>query len=236
MAMRTSLLLLLLTLCLSSFAQEQVIRLPDFPGDRYRGGSKSFFEHMGRNLIYPRGARDGGTVGMSILAFTLTSDARVVDIEIANSLSKDIDESILTVFSEVKDEFIATEDALPIRIYMPITYTIEGANVLRVPIKDDLFVEEITVKSFGFSRSTVIPRSKLIDRMFDSMEKGKHKKALRTVGQLIKRDPMNLDWYLKKISIYKEMSDPAGICQELTKIKELLQHPVNPELISEYCQ
>lgn len=228
--------LLLLCTPLLLYAQKQPIRLPDFPADRYVGGDTAFYRFLAHSLRYPASARHAGIIGTAILGFTLLPNGELTDIEIANPLSKDLDNEIMRVFLETTDNWKPSPEALPIRMYLPIAFTIDGVPLIRAGIDDNLFIEEIIMRAFGRVQATVKPSAKLIDKLYKFIEKEKHKRALRSADELVRRDPFNKQWFLLRSTIHKEMRNIEAVCRDLTKIQDLLRYPVSDKLVREYCQ
>jgi len=220
-----------------SIAQESSIRIPKFPDDRYQGGAPAFYEQLGKNFKYPTNARRGGIIGTAILAFTLTPEGEVKDIEMANPMGKEIDKMVKRVFSKTTKKFLPDEKAFSLRIYLPITFIIDGAHLLQVPMDENLFVEPIRVVAYSSPAAApgVTPRDKLIDKMYKAMEKRKHKSALVYINELIRRDPFNKQWYITQSGIHKEMGNRSGVCESLQQMQDLLRQAVSQELLAEYC-
>lgn len=230
---KLTLLLLLAPLLLS--AQDQLIRLPDFPDNRYEGGAEAFYRLLGRNLRYPAEARHAGVIGTAILGFTLLPEGRVTDLKIVNSLGRSIDDEVQQVFAKTADKWLSAPGNVAARMYLPIAFTIDGIPLIRAGIDDDLFIEEIVVKAFGPMRTNIRSREKLIKMLYKFIEKKKHRKALHYADELIRRDPLNRQWYLVRSSIYKEMGQDEAVCRDLAKIRDLLQYPVAANLLQQYC-
>lgn len=228
--------LLLLVTPFLSYAQNQAVRLPDFPESRYQGGAEAFYEYLGQNLKYPSQARGNGRVGTAIVTFTILPEGDFTNFKIVNPLGKGIDENIRDVFSEIENKWLPEANALPASIYLPITYTINGKTFLRLPPSEDKFISEIVVNAMGSSRSQKHSREQLIERVYKFIEKKKHKKALRYADELIRRDPLNKQWYVVRSSIYKEMGETESVCSELTKIRDFLEYPVADKLLQQYCR
>ena len=228
--------LLLLCTPLLLYAQSQPLRVPDFPADRYVGGDTAFYRFFAQNLRYPASARHAGIIGTAILGFTLLPNGELTDIELVNPLSKDLDNEIKRVFSETAGNWFPSSQALPVRMYLPIAYTLDGVPLIRAEINDKLFIEEIIMKAFGRVQATVKPSAKLIDKLYKFIEKEKHRKALHFADELIRRDPFNKQWFLMRSTIHKEIGDAEAVCSDLKKIQDLLQYPVSDKLVREYCQ
>ena len=218
------------------WAQNQIIRIPDFPENRYQGGTKAFYRQIGSNLRYPSGARQAGIIGTAILGFTLLPDGHVTDVEMSNSLSKNVDDEVQQVFAKTIDYWLASPDDLPVRMYLPIAFTIEGIPLIRAQMNDDFFLEEIVVKAFGPVNANIRSRERLIESLYKFIEKKKYGRALHFADELIRRDPFNKDWYLLRTSIHKEMQNMDALCNDLFRIRDLLRYPVSDKLVREYCQ
>lgn len=228
--------LLLLCTPLLIQAQNQPVRVPDFPAERYVGGDTAFYRFLGQNMRYPASARRAGIIGTAILGFTLLPNGELTDVETVNPLSKDIDNEVIRVLIETTDNWQPSPEALPVRMYLPIAFTLDGVPLIRAGIDDDLFIEEIVVRAFGPVEANIRSRESLIEKLYKFIEKEKHSRALRSADELIRRDPFNKQWFVIRSTIHKDMGDAEAVCRDLRNIQNLLQYPVSEELISEYCE
>jgi TonB family protein len=217
-------------------AQSQAVRLPDFPANRYEGGAEAVYRLMGSSLRYPADARHAGIIGTAILGFSLLPDGQVTNIEMTNPLGKIIDDEVKQVFAKTTDHWLASPDDMPVRMYLPIAFTIDGLPLIRAGMEDDLFIEEIVVKAFGPLRANIRSRERLIESLYKFIEKKKHRRALGFADELVRRDSFNKEWYLVRSSIHKEMGEDDAVCHDLSKIQQLLQYPVSEKLLEQYCR
>jgi hypothetical protein len=153
-----------------------------------------------------------------------------------NPLGKIIDDEVKQVFAKTTDHWLASPDDMPVRMYLPIAFTIDGLPLIRAGMEDDLFIEEIVVKAFGPLRANIRSRERLIESLYKFIEKKKHRRALGFADELVRRDSFNKEWYLVRSSIHKEMGEDDAVCHDLSKIQQLLQYPVSEKLLEQYCR
>ena len=233
--MRSFLLALLLLFTTSLSAQDTVRHVGEFPMSRYEGGPQAFYKILGETLEYPRGARESGRVGTSIVELTLSPEGTFTRLEIINPLGKEIDEDILQTFQKTEDQWLALPGVSPIRMYFVITYMINNQSFYRMTPDTTLFQEEVAVNAYGNTRRKSRPHARLIENLHKFREKKKFKKALRFADELIRRDPLNSQWYLLRSNINSELGHRKAVCQDLSKLRHFLKVPVTEELVQQYC-
>lgn len=227
-------LLLLLLFPLTLVAQE--IRIADFPAERYQGGKDAFYRYLAKNLKYPLEARQSTRIGTAIVGFTLSAEGKLQDLEIVNPLGKGIDDNIRQVFSELADQWTASPGDAAVRMYLPISYTLNGKPFYRINPQDDQFISEVIVNGYGALRYSYDSREQLINKVYKYIDRKKYKRALIFADELIRRDPLNKEWYLLRSSINEAKGDNEAVCQDLTKIQVFLNFPVTQELMQTYCR
>ena len=233
--MRSFLLALLLLSTTILSAQDSVRHVGEFPVSRYEGGPQAFYKFLGETLEYPRQARETARVGTSIVELTLSPEGKFTNLEIINPLGKGIDEDLLQTFRKTEDQWLALPGVSPIRMYFVITYLINNQPFYRMAPDAKLFQEEVVVNAYGGNQSQQRPHARLIENLHKFREKKKFKKALRFADELIRRDPLNSQWYLQRSNINSELGHREAVCQDLSKLRHFLKVPVTEELMQQYC-
>ena len=227
-------MILILLSTTTLFAQDTVRHVGEFPVSRYKGGPQAFYKVLGETLEYPREARSTARVGTSIVKLTLSSEG-TTRLEIVNPLGKGIDEDILQTFRKTEDQWLALSGVSPIQMYFVITYMINNQSFYRMAPDSALFQEEVFVNAYGSGQSLQRPHARLIENLHKFREKKKFKKALKAADELIRRDPLNSQWYLQRSTINSELGHREAVCQDLSKLRHFLKVSVDEELIQQYC-
>ena len=232
--MRNLLLAPLLFFSLFLAAQDTVRHVSEFPASRYAGGSQAFYQFLGETLRYPPRAMGAARVGTSMVEVTVSSEGKFTNLEVINPLGKGVDEDILQTFQQTEDQWLAQPGVSPIRMYFVITYMINNHSFYRIAPSSKLFQEEVSVNAYN-RRVLQRPHARLIKNLHKFQEKKKFKRALKVVNELIRRDPLNSQWYLQRSSINDALGHREAVCQDLAKLRHFLKVPVTEELMQQYC-
>lgn len=233
--MRNFLVTLLLFATAPLAAQDIVRHVGEFPESRYRGGPSAFYKTLGSTLNYPNRAHRTARVGTSIVSLTLSPEGTFAQMEIINPLGKGIDEDILQTFQKTEDQWLPQPGAGPIRMYFVITYMINNWSFYRLAPDSAIFQDELIVRAVRRGHSLQRAHKKLINKLHKLQENKKFKKALKIADELIRRDPLNSQWYLQRSSINDALGNRAAVCQDLTKLRHFLKVPVTDALLLQYC-
>ncbi len=225
--------LLLFSIFLS--AQDTVRHVGEFPASRYAGGAQAFYQFLGKTLRYPPRAKGTARVGTSIVELTLSSEGKFTNLEVINPLGKGIDEDIMQTFQKTEDQWLALPGVSPIRMYFFITYMINKRSFYRMAPDSTLFQEEVSVNAYGSIHLPQRSNARLIKNLDKFQEKKNFKKALKVVNELIRRDPLNSQWYLQRSSINDALGHREAVCQDLSKLRYFLKVAVTNELMKQYC-
>ncbi len=217
-------------------AQDTVRHVGEFPESRYQGGPSAFYKTLGETLSYPPTAHRTARVGTSIVSLTLSPEGTFAQLEIINPLGKGIDEDILQTFRKNENQWLPQPDASPIRMYFVITYMINSQSFYRVAPDPAFFQEEITVRAVIRGHSVQRSHKKLINKLHKLREKKRFKKALKVADELIRRDPLNSQWYLRRSNINDALDNRVAVCQDLTKLRYFLKVPITDTLLLQYCE
>ena len=233
--MRNLLLAPLLFFSLFLAAQDTVRHVGEFPASRYAGGSQAFYQCLGKSLKYPPRAKGAARIGTSIVELTVPSEGKFASLKVINPLGKGIDENILRTFQKTEDQWLARPGVSPIRMYFYITYIINKRPFYRVAPDSTLFQQEVSVNAYGSIHLPMRSNARLVKNLHKFQERKKFKRALKVVNELIRRDPLNSQWYLQRSSINDALGHREAVCQDLSKLRHFLKVPVAEELMRQYC-
>lgn len=109
-------------------------------------------KYLSKNLKYPSNDRKNETIGTSLIKITADRQGKVVDYQIIEPLSPEIQHMLL----EVLEDIPALEPVHPKNEYLvllPITFQLRGSNIPLPPSQKKMYGEEITVNGYGQSNS-----------------------------------------------------------------------------------
>lgn len=93
----------------------------------FRGGEAALFDFLGKNLVYPRQARDAGIDGKVYVSFVVFEDGSVGNVEVARSVIGSLDEEAARVISIMPDWNPGKQRGVPVKVryVMPIVFEIK---------------------------------------------------------------------------------------------------------------
>ncbi|MDN3690391.1 M56 family metallopeptidase [Cyclobacterium jeungdonense] len=105
-------------------------------------------KHLSQSLIYPSNDRKNATVGTSLIKITADRQGKVVNYQIIDPLSPEIQHMLLEVLKNIP----ALEPVHPKNEYLvllPITFQLRGSDIPLPPSKKKMYGDEITVNGYG---------------------------------------------------------------------------------------
>jgi TonB family protein len=98
--MRILLSFILLIYCACSYGQSSncPMGIPDVE-PCFPGGEKACSEFINQNVVYPEAAKDEGLQGRVLVSFVVYCDGSVRDVTVIKSVSPELDQEALRVFS-----------------------------------------------------------------------------------------------------------------------------------------
>jgi protein TonB len=93
--------------------------MPSFPG-----GMKAMHEYLNKNLQYPQEALDIGLEGKCHLAFTVTAEGKIVDVEVRRGVPDcpECDKEAVRLFRSMPDWIPATVDGVPGQMHLQLPF------------------------------------------------------------------------------------------------------------------
>lgn len=107
---------------------------------------QQLFEFIISKMRYPEAAKNAGTEGTAVAAFTISETGKVQDLKIARSVSPEIDAEVLRIIGAMPDWVPATKEGKAVRaeFKLPIAFSL-SASAPSAPGKEEIFkvVEEM---------------------------------------------------------------------------------------------
>lgn len=91
------------------------------------GGEKALFDFLRSNLVYPENAKSNNIVGIVNVIFLLTEDGRVINVHIAKSINKELDQEALRVIKIMPDWNPGIQYNSPVEVWfkLPIKFKLQ---------------------------------------------------------------------------------------------------------------
>ncbi|MFP4290805.1 MAG: energy transducer TonB [Cyclobacteriaceae bacterium] len=228
--------LLLFFVHLTAFAQDSAFLIATFPDERYEGGVEAFYQDLGRNLKYPRRAREQQIYGTSLVAIVL--DARGnTNVEILNSLGEDIDRDVLRVFKQFKKKWLpsAHKQTQKVRMHLIITYELNSIPFTVTPFDKNLFLEEVRVIAYDNAKRSYSSQNALAKQVSKLAEEERFADMVTYLNKLISMDPFEPKWLIMRAKIYTGLAWKEAACRDYFLLHNVLRYKVSDQIRQQYC-
>jgi TonB family protein len=94
----------------------------------FQGGEEEMFRFLGKNVRYPKQAKEAGIEGIVVLSFVVEKDGSVSNIKTVKSLSPEIDKEALRVIKMTDNKWDpGLQDGEPVRVEytLPMRFTMK---------------------------------------------------------------------------------------------------------------
>jgi hypothetical protein len=153
---------------------------------RFKGGAGAFERAFFSIVDYTPEARKGCVVGTVIVSFTVDCNNNLGDLRLRNPLHQGIRDKLQEFYKSTEGQWNSCNDEKYTRFEIPVLFTIKGTETAA---KGYLVVEG---ESPGF---TCRSDAYFIEQFEKFKNKGKTKRALQPLDELIRRDPYNQNYY-----------------------------------------
>lgn len=207
----TSLFFLLLLL------QSHMLFGQDPFNERFEGGKRALSDILMMNLIYPDDAHDNKKYGTSLAQIALAPSGETTFILI-NSLDHLLDEEVLRVLELTRDNWLpTTETGDTIMLYIPVVFETSPEQIRLYASQHEHFFSPVTVKGYMPS----LPEDEQYMTNFNQAIQNKNYEiALINLKELIRRNPLNKEYYQISIQCKRLLHYPA---EEYAHEIEMLQ-------------
>jgi protein TonB len=99
-----------------------VEEMPEFPG-----GDAKMYEFIGKNIEYPRMAKESGISGRVFVTFVVERDGKVTDVQVIRGIGGGCDEEAIRVIKAMPKWNAGKQRGKPVRVQyrMPIKFTLQ---------------------------------------------------------------------------------------------------------------
>jgi len=202
------------------------------------GDYSSFREYMQRNVYFPPEAFN--RTGVLLAGFILSNKGEIVNVFTLNSLTSAIDNQILDLIESTSGFWKAKPVQeqpnknsiviIPIVFCLKNTEFVVNAENIKLRLEDKI---EFTVMAGQeqMTASSYTKTKKLLKSVNELIFKGKYEKANEVVNELLRRDPLNTEYYSKLIEIETKLGNIDKACKNLQFVKAyLIQQPKELEI------
>lgn len=233
------LLFFLVTFQLDCYSQSKV-KSTNSTLERFQhSGFKSFSDYVQNNLALPPDVVSSGVEGVLLAGLQLDKNGKITNIFNLNSLHPSIDKIVLDVFSSSEEYWKPVPKSgshrqdniiiVPIVLtYGELEYELDRDN-FKLPIAD-----ELTFTALGISKSNYKKTNKLLGKFYRLKKRQKYDKAYEIVNKLLKREPLNMQYYEALVKLEFELGKIESACQNLKFINSYFQEKTTLTVPDEY--
>ena len=149
---------------------------------RFKGGTGEFERVFFQEVNYTAEARKNCVVGVVILTFTVSCDNKISDLKMRNPMHYGLNEELQKFLEATEGRWNTCQDEKYTRFEIPVLFTLKGTET------NARGFLTLVGDSPGF---TCRSDDYFMERFEKYNSKGKKKKALEMLDQLIRRDPYN---------------------------------------------
>jgi len=154
---------------------------------RYRGGFYSFERLFFREVEFNEYALKNCVIGIMIVRFEVDCEGEIKNLVIKNPLGWGLNQQVQSFLQKTQGNWNKCDDDRYTRFEVPIQFTI---NDTETNSTDAMIVMQKDLTGYNCK-----PDSYYQEKFDDAFKKGKKKKALKYLQELIKRDPYKSELY-----------------------------------------
>lgn len=153
---------------------------------RFKGGSGEFERVFLKHVNYTDAARKNCVVGTVVVTFTVSCDNEISELKLRNPMHYGLNEELQKFLEATLDRWNTCQDEKYTRFEIPVLFTLKGTETGARG-----FLTLVGDNPGFICRSD----SYFMERFEKYKRKGKKKKAIEMLDQLIRRDPYNNTFY-----------------------------------------
>jgi hypothetical protein len=228
------LLIFFILILVIAYSQETSTKISSNPLDRFNNKDyNTFREYIQRNAFFPPEAFN--CTGVLLAGFTLSPKGEIKNVFALNSLSSNIDNQILDLIESTAGFWNPLPENEQVNkssvIIFPIVYCLKNteyninANNFKIMLQDKIVLTAM-MGSEQMTASGYTTTDKLTKSLNELITKGKYDKANKVIVELLKREPLNTEYYGKLIEIETKLGDSDNACKNFKFVKAyLIQQP-----------
>ncbi len=235
--------LLLLALCQPGTAWSRVDTLRTFPQKRFVNGIMDFGQYMAKNLRYPLQAQQAAVMGTELVSVTIAPAGKLAGITVINSLGKAIDQEVTRAIHKTDKLWLPADPAASqdsIMLFLPFKFTLTDRSGYKTfyveTIKPDFILDETVLVGYSPQLTyNVHDDAYYVSELAAALQKKDHKRMLKMVDELIRRNPYSDKLYLQRARVEQELGQTDAACSDYKKIIYFLGRASFPKKFIENC-
>ena len=221
------------------YSQESVGNNRKSPLERFnKKDYTSFIDYIQKNAFFPPDAFNN--LGVLLTGFTLSSDGKLVNVFNLNSLSPMIDNQILDLIESTNGCWSSLPDSVTLRknqiVIISIVYCLKDTEYKIHKDNFKLNIEnnvELTALVGGeqMSPPNYTRTKSLRNNLEKQISKAKYVKAREILIELLKREPLNSEYYSELSSIENSLGNKEAACNYLKFVNKYLIEQPKQEIV-----
>jgi len=209
--------------------------------ERFDCNNSSFREFMEKGLKYPPDAILYKIHGVLLAGIQIMPSGEINRVYLLNSLYPSIDNMVLNLLESTANCWKPLPDSVKSinqNFVIPIIIKFEGMDIeLNKEFKPEILLDEINLTVIGIIRGTeeheiteLESIDKIIMRTEKDLKKKKYEKVLESSNELLKRDPINPNYYLYRINAFIGLDEMNSACQDYKFVRQFLKYDYKDKL------
>ena len=194
---------------------------------RFKGGEDGFFKFLSQNIKYPVLSMTNNSTGYSITGITISPEGKIIDISTVIKVDESIEKDIFNVLQMTKNKWLKC-DTISINqtFYIQIIYVFKNHEELPEFVNINAkynFLDPMIVTSLSWKTENFFDTNKHIaTKLGKKLKENDFSEALRCVNELIRRNPLNIELYQVRKSIFGELNMNDFINKDMRKLQNFI--------------
>ena len=200
---------------------------------------ESFRQYVQRNLTLPSDAVSNRAEGVLLAGLQLDKNGKIENVFTLNSVYPSINNNVVDVFAFSEGHWNPISDSgsyrknniiiVPIVVtYGKLEYKLDRDN-FKLPVAD-----EVTITALGISKGNYKETRKLLGKYYRLANREKQSRAYKIINKLLKREPLNLDYYEALVKLEFKLGKIESASKNLKLIKTYFREKTDLTVPDEY--
>lgn len=223
--MKTRIIFLLFFLCCDLTLVSGQVKPVD---QRYKEKEHGFIKFLSKNLKYPDESAANKITGYSVTGITVAPDGAIKNINIINSLDKNIDDQITATLLKTKGKWLKSDSIKTDQtFYVQVIYRIEMSDAApsqETTLKNVYnFIQPITITTNISKEGGTIETSESYgNKIAECLKSDKSEEAIKYTDELIRRNPFNKNLYQLRASLNKKLGNTDLADKDFQKLQNFI--------------
>ena len=208
--------------------------------DYIEGGEESLYYYiLGQHVNYPETSVEQAAFGLSVAELVLNAKGNILEVNIVNSVDKDIDQQVINLINGTKDLWKKNGKDTT-RLYFQFRYRIftdnyQQANYHFIANERFLLPRFITEIDYDNNAVNLVPDDSLALWSSAAIRQHDYMLAEKYLDELIRRNPYTFQFYQLRISVNSKLQNTDKVNDDLKKMSEFVYGlPFNQVITADY--